>query len=130
MGPKAGGVRHRRVAMGLEVADKVLVDDAAGLLKSIHPISDFDVDIAAQVGYGEEGVLNNNLVWDVLQVYPHVLVVRHWVVKIIIDDVCRQVAGTFSGVGYDGVEVDLEVKEADCWGAGVAVIGEFVATNC
>ena len=61
--------------------------------------------------------------------YPHVLVVRHWVVKVIIDDVRRQVAGTFLDVGDDGVQVDLEVEEADCWGAGVAVVGEFVATN-
>ena len=62
--------------------------------------------------------------------YSHVLVVRHWVVKVIIDDVRRQVAGTLSGVRDDGVEVDLEVKEADCWGAGVAVVGEFVVTDC
>ena len=26
--------------------------------------------------------------------------------------------------------MDLEVKEADCWGAGIAVVGEFVATYC
>ena len=48
---------------------------------------------------------------------------------LIIDEVCRQVAGTFSGVGDDGVEVDLEIEKADCWGAGVAVVGEFVATD-
>ena len=94
------------------------------------PLYDFNVDISAQDGDGEEGVLNDHLVWDFLQVYPHVLVVHHWVVKVIIDDVRRQVAGPFSGVGDDGVEVDLEVEEADCWGAGVAVVGEFVDTNC
>ena len=48
--------------------------------------------------------------------YPHVLAVRHQVVQVIIDDVRRQVTGTFSGVGDDGVEVDPEVEEADCWG--------------
>ena len=26
--------------------------------------------------------------------------------------------------------MDLKVEEADCWGAGIAVIGEFVATYC
>ena len=46
--------------------------------------------------------------------YPHVLVAFHWVVKVIIDDVRHQVAGNFSGIGNDGVEVDLEVEEADC----------------
>ena len=41
--------------------------------------------------------------------YPHVLVVSHWVIEVIVDDVRRQVAGPFAGVGDDGVEVDLEV---------------------
>ena len=50
--------------------------------------------------------------------YPHVFIVSHWVIKVIFDDVRRQLAGTFSGVGDDGVEVDLVVKKADCWGAG------------
>ena len=62
--------------------------------------------------------------------YPHVLVVFHWVIKVIIDDVRRQVEGNFPGVGDAGVEVDLEVEKAGFWGAGVAVVGEFVATNC
>ena len=62
--------------------------------------------------------------------YLHVLVVRHWVVQLIIDDFRRQVTGTFSGVMVDRVEVDLEVKEADFWGSGVAVVCEFIATNC
>ena len=62
--------------------------------------------------------------------YPRLLVFCRWVVKVIIDDVRRQVAGPFSGFGDNGFEVDLEVEEADYWGAGVAVEGEFVATNC
>ena len=62
--------------------------------------------------------------------YLHVLVVSHWVIEVVVDDVCRQVAGPFAGVGDDGVEVDLEVEKADCWGAGVAVVGEFVAADC
>ena len=61
--------------------------------------------------------------------YPHVLVFFHWIVQVIIDDVRRQVTGNFSGVGDDRVEVDLEVEEADCWGAGIAVVVEFFATN-
>ena len=66
----------------------------------------------------------------VLQVYPRVLVFCHRIVQVIIDDVCRQVMGNFLGVEDDRVEVDLEAEEADCWGAGSAVVGEFVATNC
>ena len=58
------------------------------------------------------------------------MVVQHWVVQVMIDDVRRQVTGTFLGVVDDGVEVDLEVEEADCWVYGVAVVGEFIATNC
>ena len=41
--------------------------------------------------------------------YPHVLVVGHWVIEVVVDDVCRQVSVPFAGVGDDGVEVDLEV---------------------
>ena len=62
--------------------------------------------------------------------YLHVLLVRHWVIEVIVDDVRRQVAGLFVCVGDDRVEVDLEVNKADCWGAGVAVVGEFVVTDC
>ena len=39
----------------------------------------------------------------------HVLEVGHWVVEVVVYDVCRQVAGPFVGVGDDGVEVDLEI---------------------
>ena len=41
---------------------------------------------------------------------PHVLEVGHWVVELVVDDICCQVAGPFSGVGDHGVEVDLEVQ--------------------
>ena len=41
--------------------------------------------------------------------YLHVLVLRHWVIEVIVDDVWCQVAGPFAGVENDGVEVDLEV---------------------
>ena len=41
--------------------------------------------------------------------YPHVLVVGRWVIEVVVDDVYRQLAGPFAGVGDDGVEVDLEV---------------------
>ena len=33
------------------------------------------------------------------------------------------------GVGDDGSEVDFEVQEADCWGTGVVVVGQFVAAE-
>ena len=62
--------------------------------------------------------------------YTHVLVVCHWIIKVIIDDVCRQVAGNFLAVGDDGVAVDIEVGKNDRWGDGVVVVGEFVATDC
>ena len=126
---RPGGVCHRGVVMGLEVVDETLVGDDAGFFNPYTPFW-IDVDIAARVGKGEEGVLNDYFVGGVLQVYPHVLVVRHRIVQVIIDDFRPQVTGTFSGVGDDRVEVDLEVKEAGCWGAGIAVVGEFVATNC
>ena len=62
--------------------------------------------------------------------YPSVLVVGRWVIEVLVDDLCRQVAGPFAGVGDDGFEVDLEVEKADCWGDGLAVLGEFVAPDC
>ena len=62
--------------------------------------------------------------------YPHVLVICHLVVQVIIDDASRQVTVTLLGGGDDVVEVDPKVEEADCWGSGVAVVGEFIATDC
>ena len=61
--------------------------------------------------------------------YPHVLLVCHRIFRVIIDGVRHQVTGTFSGVRDDGVEVDLEVEEADFWEADISVVGEFIATN-
>ena len=66
MGPKTGCVRHWSVAMGLEIADKGLVGDDADLFQPIHSFPDFDVDISAQVGEGEEGVASYYFVGDVL----------------------------------------------------------------
>ena len=40
----------------------------------------------------------------------YVLEVGHWVVEVVVDDVCRQVAGPFAVVRDDRVEVDLEVQ--------------------
>ena len=65
VGSKTRGVGHRSVAVELEVADKALVGDDAGFLDSIHPLSDLNLVIAALVGDGEEGVLNNHLVLGV-----------------------------------------------------------------
>ena len=87
----------------------MFVGNDDGFLESVHPLSDIDVDVATRVRDGEEGVFNDHLVWDVFEMYPHVLEVGHWVVEVVVDDVCCQVAGPFVGVGDDGVEVDIEV---------------------
>ena len=110
MGPKTRGVCHRSVYLGLEAADKEFVGNDAGLLESVHTLSDLDVDVATRISDGEEGVFNNHLVWDVFEMDPHVLEVGHGFIEVVVDDVCRQVAGPFAGVGDDGVEVDLEVQ--------------------
>ena len=110
MVPKTRGVFHRNVYVGLEVAYKAFVGNDDGFLESVHPLSDFDVDVATRVSYGEEGLFNNHLVWDVFDMDPHVLEVGHWVVELVVDDICCQVAGPFVGVGYHRVEVDLEVQ--------------------
>ena len=47
MSPKTRGVYHRSVAVGVEVSDEALIGDDAGFLYTIHPLPDFDVDIAA-----------------------------------------------------------------------------------
>ena len=95
--------------MGLEVAYKAFVGDDAGFLESVHPLSDLNVDVSTRVCEGEEGVFNDHLLWDVFEMDQHVLEVGHWVVEVVVDDVCCQVAGPFVGVGDDGVEVDIEV---------------------
>ena len=95
--------------MGLEVAYKLFVGDYSGFLESVHPLSDLDVDVATRVSNGEEGVFNDHLVWDVFEMDPHVLEVYHWVVEVVVYDVCRQVVVPFASLRDDGVEVDLEV---------------------
>ena len=84
--------------MGLEVEDKAFLGDDAGFFESVHPLSDLDVDIATRVSDGQEGVLNDHLVWDVFEVDPHVLEIVHRVVDIVVDYVFRQVAVSFAGV--------------------------------
>ena len=96
--------------MGLEVVYKSFVVDDAGFLVSVYPFSDLDVDVATRVRDGEDGVFNDHLVWDVFEMDPYVLEVGHWVVEVVVDDVCRQVVGPFAGVLDDRVEVDLEVQ--------------------
>ena len=96
--------------MGLEVAYKAYVGNYSGFLESVHPFYDIDVDVATRVSDGEEGVFNYHLVWYVFENNPHVLEVGHWVVEVVVDDVCRQVAGPFEGVRDNGVEMDLEVQ--------------------
>ena len=129
MGLKTRGEFHVSVFVGLEVAQKAFVGNDYGFLESVNPLSILDVDVATCIRDGKEGVFNNQLLWGVFEMDPHVLEVHHWVVEVVVDDVCRQLAEAFSGVRDDGVEVDLEVQEADFWGAGVAVVGEFVAVN-
>ena len=110
MGPKARGIFHRGVSMGLEVAYNAFLGNDDGFLDAIHPLSDLDVDIDARVSDGEEGVFDNHLVGDAFEMDPHVLEVGHRVIEVAVDDVCSDVAGPFAGVGDDGVEVDLEVQ--------------------
>ena len=87
MGPNTRGVRHRSVAVGLEVVDKAFVGDDASLLESVHHLSDIDVDTATYVSDGKEGVLNDHIVWGVFEVDPHVMEVGHRFVEVIVDDV-------------------------------------------
>ena len=62
MVPKTGGVCHRSVSVGLEVADETFVGNDDRLLESVHPLPDLDIDIATQVSNGEEVLFNNHLV--------------------------------------------------------------------
>ena len=54
MCPKARSIFHRDISMGLEVSYKAFVGNNAGFLEPIHPLSDVDVEVAAQVNDGEE----------------------------------------------------------------------------
>ena len=78
-------------------------------LESVHILSEIDVDIATRVSDGQEGVLNDHLVRDFFEVDLHVLEFGHWIVEVVVDDVCRQISGPFLAVLDDRVEVDLEV---------------------
>ena len=110
MGPKTGDIFHRGVYMGLKVAYKVFVGDDAGFLDQIYSLSDIDVDVAAWVRNGEEGVFNDHLVGNFHEMDPHVLEVGHQGIEVVVDDVCGGLASPFAGVGYDGDEVGIEVQ--------------------
>ena len=110
MGPKAGGIFHRYVPMGLEVAYKAFVGNDAGFLESIHTLYDIYVDVASWVSNGEEGLLDGRLMGNLLEMDPNVPEVGRQVIEVVVDDVCRDVAGPFAGVRDDRVKVDLEVQ--------------------
>ena len=109
MGPKVRGIYHRGVPMGFEVGYKAFVGDDAGFLEPIHPLSYLNVDAAAWVSDGEEGLFNDHLLRNVLQMDPHVLEVGHRVIEVVVYDVCSDVVGLYTGVIDDGVKVDPEV---------------------
>ena len=67
------------------------------------------MDVSAQVRDAEEGVFNDQLVGNVLDMDTHVLEVGHRVVEVVVYDVHGHVAGPFAGVGDDGVDMYLEV---------------------
>ena len=110
MCPKARSILHRGVAMRLDVFYKAFVGDDSGFLDPIHPLSNFDVDLAARVSDIEEGLFNNHLVGNVPEIDLHVLEVVHLVIEVVVDDVCGHLAGPSSGVGDDVVEMDIEVQ--------------------
>ena len=110
MGPKARSIFHRGLSMGLEVDYKAVVGNDSIFLEPIHPLYDINMDVAAQVSYGEEGVFINHLVGNVLDMDPHILEVGHQVIEVVVDDVCGGVAVPFVGIGDDGVKADIEVQ--------------------
>ena len=110
MGPNAGDIFHRGVPMGLEVAYKAFVGNDAGFHESIHPLSDIDVGVAVGVINEEEGLLDDHLVGNVLEMDLHVLEFGHRFIEVVVNDVCGDVAGPFAGVRDDGVKVDLEFQ--------------------
>ena len=83
--------------MGLEVMYKAFVGNDDVFLESVNTISEIDVDVSTRVSDGEEGVINNHLVWDEFEMDPHILEVGHWVVEVVVYDVCCQVAGPLCG---------------------------------
>ena len=110
MGPNARGIFHMGVHMRLEVVYKAFVGNDADFLEAIHTLSDIDMDVAAWVSDGEEGIFNDHLARDVFDMDINVLEVGNWVIEVVVDDVCGDVAFPCAGVRYDGVEVDLEVQ--------------------
>ena len=63
--------------MGLEVSYEVFVGNDASFLDTIHLGPDLNVDVAAWVRDGEEGVLKKRLVWNIPDIDTHVLDVGH-----------------------------------------------------
>ena len=52
--------------------------------------------ISNWVGDGEEGVLENHLVGNCIEMNPHVLEVGHQNIEVVVDDICGHLAGPFA----------------------------------
>ena len=56
---------------------QAVIRDITGLLKSRHAFMDFNIDPPFML-YLLQIILVYDILWDVCQLYPHVITVYHW----------------------------------------------------
>ncbi len=93
-----------------EMLDEAELGDEAGLGEAVHAFPDFNHDKTV-VYKGSKVVLYHNALWDGGKWDPHILVARHWGVKVEILYVHVHVARTVGRddtveVAFDGGEIN------------------------
>lgn len=112
--------------MGRKVRNKGIIRNLAGLGETVHPLSDFDVDIAI-VDKWAEVVLVENRLGDERYRDHHVFIAIHVSVQVEVFDVHGHEHGVWGG--QDAVEEEFGCGEAGGFGADITRVVNEVATD-
>ena len=126
VGEQTGRVGRGGVAMGREVGKEGVIGEAAGLREAVHAATDLGVDITV-VHKGAEVVVLKDVLGDVRDLDPHVLIVVHRGAEVEIFDVHRHELGARGG--DDTVEEELGGGKARRFGADFTRVIDAVAAD-
>ncbi len=119
--------RPGAVPFGGKAFFEKLVCDDTGLGKSIHPLSNLNVDPAIRSGNVAKVVMDNDFIGDDVRMETHVFRVQHGGVEVEIGRVDGQ---KLCPRGTDGgIDEEFGHGEIGCWCAFVTKVADAIATN-
>ena len=80
--PKTGGEFALSISLFVQSLFKQLLCKESALRKSIHPASNFNIDISIFCDFGVEIVLFHNVFGEVAEFEVHIFVAGHWSVEV------------------------------------------------